>query len=141
MTDDPPLASRLRLVILRMARRLRQEKVGEITPSQLSALASIYVSDGLSLGELATSERIAPPSMTRIVVRLEEDGLVRRRADAVDRRVSRLEITPTGAALLAEIRNRRDAYLTVRLQSLDDHERDIVAQALPILERILADDD
>lgn len=140
LTAEPPLAGRLRLIILRMSRRLRREKVGEITPSQLSALTSISVSDGPSLGELATSERIAPPSMTRIVVRLEEDGLVRRRHDIADRRVSRLQITPAGEALLAETRSRRDAYLAVRLQRLDDDERETVARALPILERILADD-
>lgn len=141
VTDEPPsLSSHLRLVILRMSRRLRQQSVGEITASQMSALASIYLAGAASLGELAATERIAPPSMTRIVARLEEQGFVRRRHDSTDRRVSRLEITPTGEALLSETRSRRDAYLAERLQRLSDEEREVVNRALPIFERIIADD-
>lgn len=140
--DEPPsLSSHLRLVILRMSRRLRQQSVGDVTASQMSALASIYLAGAASLGELAATERIAPPSMTRIVARLEEQGFVRRRHDSTDRRVSRLEITPSGEALLAETQSRRDAYLAERLQSLSDEEREIVNRALPIFERIIADDD
>lgn len=138
--EQPSLSSRLRLVILRMSRRLRQESTGEVTASQMSALASIALSGGPSLGELAAIERIAPPSMTRIVARLEEQELVRRRPDVTDRRVSRLEITPVGEGLLEEIRSRRDAYLAVRLQALTEADRAIVVQALPIFERIIADD-
>lgn len=139
--DEPPsLSSHLRLVILRMSRRLRQESVGDITASQMSALASIYLAGAASLGELATTERIAPPSMTRIVARLEEQGFVRRRHDATDRRVSRLEITLAGETLLAQTRSRRDAYLAERLQGLTDADREIVEAALPIFERIIADD-
>ncbi|MDQ6838188.1 MAG: MarR family transcriptional regulator [Actinomycetota bacterium] len=138
--DEPPsLSSHLRLVILRMSRRLRQQSVGDVTASQMSALASIYLAGDASLGELAATERIAPPSMTRIVARLEERGFVCRRHDATDRRVSRLEITPAGEAVVAETRSRRDAYLAERLQSLSEEEREIVRRALPLFERIIAD--
>ena len=139
--EGPSLSSHLRLVVLRMSRRLRQESVGEVTASQMSALSSIGLAGAASLGELAATERIAPPSMTRIVARLEEQGLVRRRHDETDRRVSRLEITPAGETLLAETRSRRDAYLAERLQSLTEEERQIIDQALPIFERIIADGD
>jgi DNA-binding MarR family transcriptional regulator len=141
-SDDerPSLSSHLRLVILRMSRRLRQESVGDVTASQMSALSSINLSGGASLGELAATERIAPPSMTRIVARLEEQGFVHRRPDEADRRVSRLEITPTGEALLAETRSRRDAYLAERLQRLSEEDRETVRRALPIFERLIAED-
>ncbi|HUE59324.1 MAG TPA: hypothetical protein VMO88_07055, partial [Acidimicrobiales bacterium] len=58
------LGSQLRLVVLRLSRRLRQEAVGEITPSQLSALTVVAKRGEVTLGELAAVERIAPPSMT-----------------------------------------------------------------------------
>jgi DNA-binding MarR family transcriptional regulator len=138
--DRPSLSSHLRLVILRMSRRLRQESVGDVTASQMSALSSINMSGGASLGALAAVERIAPPSMTRIVARLEEQGFVRRRPDEVDRRVSRLEITPAGEALLAETRSRRDAYLAERLQRLSEEDRETIRRALPIFERLIAED-
>jgi DNA-binding MarR family transcriptional regulator len=139
-SEEQSLTSRLRLTILRMSRRLRQEAVGDVTASQQSALASIRLSDAPSLGELAAIERIAPPSMTRIVARLEEQGLVRRRPDVADRRVSRLEITEAGEALLAEIRSRRDAYLADRLRRLSKDELETISQALPLFERLIADE-
>lgn len=139
-SGEHSLSSRLRLTILRMSRRLRQEAAGEITASQQSALASIKLSDAPSLGELAAIERIAPPSMTRIVAHLEEQGLVRRRPDEADRRVSRLELTDAGEALLAATRSRRDAYLADRLRRLSDKELEVISQALPLFERLIADD-
>jgi len=126
------------LAVLRLSRRLRQENAGDVTPSQFSALASVYIHGEVSLGELAAIERIAPPSMTRIAGRLEEQGLVARVADSCDRRVSRLAITPEGEALLAETRNRRDAYLANRLQALTEKERNDLVKAIPLLERLVA---
>jgi DNA-binding MarR family transcriptional regulator len=126
------------LAVLRLSRRLRQENAGDVTPSQFSALASVYIHGEVSLGELAAIERIAPPSMTRIAGRLEEQGLVARVADSGDRRVSRLAITPEGEALLAETRNRRDAYLANRLQALTEKERNDLVKAIPLLERLVA---
>ena len=77
-TTAPTLGSQLRLAVLRLSRRLRQQTAGEITASQLSALTAVAKHGELSLGELAAIERIAPPSMTRIAVRLEEQGLLER---------------------------------------------------------------
>lgn len=154
MTDEPrparytsameataPVASQLRLAVLRLSRRLRQQAVGDITASQISALSSVAKHGELSLGELAAIERVAPPSMTRIAARLEERGLVQRRVDAVDRRVSRVAISPAGGDLLAETRNRRDAYLAVRLHQLSAEDQDLLQRALPILERLAAAED
>jgi DNA-binding MarR family transcriptional regulator len=135
------LPSQLRLVVMRLARRLRQEAVGAITASQLSALSTVEWRGPLSLGELADIERIAPPSMTRIAARLEERGWVERTVDAADRRVARLAITDEGRSLLMETRTRRDAYLARRLRALTAEEREILAQALPLLERLTRDED
>lgn len=134
------LPSQLRLAILRLSRRLRQEAMGQITPSQLSALTSISKHGELSLGELAAIERVAPPSMTRIAARLEDDGMVARRTDASDRRVARMVITDAGRGLLEETRTRRDLFLAARLQELSDEEREVVARAVPLLERLLRDE-
>jgi DNA-binding MarR family transcriptional regulator len=70
------LHSQLRMAILRLSRRLRQQAVGQITASQISALAAVSKHGELSLGELAAIEQIAPPSMTRIAARLEAQGLL-----------------------------------------------------------------
>ena len=138
--QTPVVPSQLRLAVMRLARRLRQESAGDITLSQLSALSVVDREGPLSLGELADLERIAPPSMTRIAARLEEEGWVVRTVDASDRRVARLRISDSGRALLKETRTRRDAYLATRLRCLCVEDREVLDRALPLLERLAGDE-
>jgi DNA-binding MarR family transcriptional regulator len=140
-TTAPTLGSQLRLAVLRLSRRLRQQTAGDVTASQLSALSAVAKHGEVSLGELAAIERIAPPSMTRIAAALEEQGLLERRADAADRRVARVVASPAGEALLAENRTRRDAFLAARLQDLTPEERAVLAKAVPLLERLASESD
>ncbi len=138
-TTAPTLESQLRLVVLRLSRRLRQQTAGDVTPSQLSALSTIAKHGEVSLGELAAIERIAPPSMTRIAARLEEQGLVERRVDATDRRVARVAVSPAGESLLDETRTRRDAFLAARLQEFSPEEQALLARSVPLLERLASE--
>jgi DNA-binding MarR family transcriptional regulator len=133
--------SALRLAVLRLSRRLRQETVGQgdVTPSQTSALSTLAKHGEITLGELAAIERIAPPSMTRIAARLEEAGLLERRADSTDRRVARVAISPAGRELLRQSRERGDAFMSARLEALSEEERDLLARAVPLLERLASD--
>ncbi len=144
MTGGPrsDTGSALRLAVLRLSRRLRQETTasGEITPSQMSALTVLAKHGELTLGELAAIERIAPPSMTRIAARLEENGLLERRPDTSDRRVARVAISATGQELLRQSRERGDAFMNARLGGLSDDERDLLARAVPLLERLASED-
>jgi DNA-binding MarR family transcriptional regulator len=135
----PPadLAARLRLVVTRLARQLRQRAVVDLTPSQISALATIDRNGPVTLGELAALERVQPPSVTVVVTRLEEKGLVVRRTDPRDRRVSRVETSKDGRKLLARSRSRKDAELDRRLRSLTDEDRATLAAAASILERLV----
>jgi DNA-binding MarR family transcriptional regulator len=133
------LPSQLRLAIMRLARRLRQEAGSDITWSQQSALASVERLGPISLKDLAEVENITPPSMTRISTHLEERGLVVRAVDAADRRVAHLAITDDGRLLLAKTRSRRDAYLAERLQALAPEDRATLQQALPLLEHLMGE--
>jgi DNA-binding MarR family transcriptional regulator len=134
------LPTRLRLGITRTARRLRQEAGGELGPSLIAALSTINRQGPLTPSELATRERVQRPTATRLVARLEERGLVIRTADPLDRRSSLLAITPAGAALLAELRTRKDAYLARRLRTLPAEDRATLRRAADILERMLEDE-
>jgi DNA-binding MarR family transcriptional regulator len=140
VTTLPTLGSQLRLAVLRLSRRLRQQTAGDITASQLSALAAVGKHGEVSLGELAAIERIAPPSMTRIAARLEERGLLERRIDVADRRVARVAVSVAGVALLADNRTRRDAFLAARLQEFTADERAVLDKAVPLLERLASED-
>ena len=137
---DASLVAGLRLAIMRLARRLRQQSEGDVTASRLSALSSINRLGPLTLGELAAVEQVQPPSMTKIVAKLEEQGLVVREPDASDRRVTRVRVSDEGRAYVVRSRTLKNAYLAQRLDRFDADERDLLARALPLLERLVEDD-
>lgn len=130
------LAGRLHLAVTRVARRLRQEADAELTPSQISALATVSRHGPVTLGEIAELERVAPPTVTRVISKLEGDGLVTRREDPEDRRVALVASSPAGERLLGRARRRKVAWLVEHLESLDPQERERLAAAAEILERL-----
>ena len=137
-TVPSEIAARLRLSATRLARRLRQESGAGLSPSQQSALAVISNDGPLTLGALAELERVAPPSITKVVSKLECDGLVTRTPDPSDRRVCHVEISAEGAALLEESRRRKTAWLTARINELDPERQRRLADALDVLDELIS---
>ena len=135
-----PLASALRLAVSRLARRLRQQAEHGVTASQLSVLATIDRHGSMTLSELASHERVTPPTITASIGRLETSGLVRREVDAGDKRVTRISLSREGRRFLESIRSRKNAYLTKRLARLDPDDRATLERAATILERLLEED-
>ena len=134
---QPDLASRLRLDISRMARRLRQEAGASLSPSQTAALVTIERHGPLTPSELAERERVQRPTVTRVLARLEEAGLVDRAADPQDRRSSLVSISAEGRELLDVVRARKDAFLSRRIDALDAADREALERAAAIFERML----
>lgn len=132
-------AGRLRLAVMRMARRLRQESPPGITPTQLSALSVLSGVGPVTIGELAGLENVQQPTMSRIVDALAAGEWVERVADASDRRVTRVVATPKAERELARIRAERNAYLAARMVLLSAEEQGAIEVALPALEKLLAD--
>ncbi|HET6775325.1 MAG TPA: MarR family transcriptional regulator [Acidimicrobiales bacterium] len=135
--DVGHLAAHLRISATRLARLLRRQGDTGMSPSQLSALTSIELHGPVTLGALADHERVAPPSVTKAVAKLEERGLVARQADACDRRVAHVSITPAGTALLADVRQRKDLWLASRLAELTDEQRHRLAGALGVIDELM----
>lgn len=138
--DDSELAVRLRLVLNRLARRLRGQAANDLGPGLLSALVSIETCGPLTLGQLAARENVKPPSVTRMVATMERLGLVHREVDAHDRRVARVSLTAGGRRRVQQMRTRKTAYLAKRLRRLNDTDLSVMREALPVLERLLEDD-
>ena len=137
IANHPELAGRLRLLIARTARRLRQEAGADLSPSQSSALSTVDRHGPLTPSELAALERVQRPTATRVLARLEEAGLVERAADPTDRRSSLITATPEGRALLRRQRTRKNLYLAERLDALSEEELATLERAAGILERAL----
>ncbi|MGN9811054.1 MarR family winged helix-turn-helix transcriptional regulator [Micromonospora sp. BQ11] len=135
----PPaqLAPQLRDAIMRLNRRVRQTRpVGDLTVTQLSALTSLRLAGALTPRELAEVERVQPPTMTKIVGKLEERGLVRRTPHPTDGRQVILAATEGGEAVLDQFERARDEWLAHRLAELSDEDRDTLHHAAEILHQL-----
>src|ERR1700682_1184022 len=124
--------NRLRLVIAKLHRRMRQQANAGIPPSQLAVLGTLNRMGPLTPGELAAAEGVQPPSITRIANALEERRLVERAVVNDDRRSVQLRLTPKARRLIQTIRDQRTAWLAERVAKLPparirDLERGIAA--------------
>jgi DNA-binding MarR family transcriptional regulator len=124
-------------VVSRLYRRLRAEKASDqISDSQLSVLALLVREGPRTLRELSDREHVTPPSMNQTVNALEDARYVTRKDDPDDGRKVILVATAKGAALVAETRHRRHAWLTAQLQTLSAGERRTLAAATGIIGKI-----
>jgi len=128
---------RLRLVLLRLARRIRTNSAGQITPSQLAVLGSVIRHERLTVSQIAEREHVKPPSASKIVAALEQRGLVERRTDPDDRRCAHIAPTADGIAHIEAVRAAGRTWLATQLGQLDDHDLDAIETALPALEQLL----
>lgn len=134
---DAALASALRISVMRLARRMRQQRCETgLTMSQLAALATVERSGPMTPTELAAIERVQPPSMTRIAAALEDRGLFTRTEHPTDGRQSLLAISRSGATLLREERRRRDAWLAQRMRDLPAEDLETLRAAALVLDRL-----
>ncbi len=134
---ESEMASRLRLAVTRLHRRLRQQTTGGLTPSQASALASIERLGSPTLGALAGHESVQPPSMTRIVGALEGLGYVSRVVDPDDRRVARVTASAEGREVLRRGRSLKNAFLAGQLHCLSADERESLGALTALLEHLV----
>jgi len=136
--ETAELAARLRLAITRLARHLRQTADSDLSPTQGSVLATVSASGPVTLGELAELERVASPTITKVIALLHEKGLVDKLTDPADRRFVRVQLTPAGDELLARSRARKTAWLARQLQDLPPEELERLTAAAEVLEHLTA---
>jgi len=132
--DLAEVAAQLRHGIGRLARRLRREGAapGAGHP-QLSALTTIERNGPMTMGALSTVEQVQPPTMTKIVAALVEEGLVARTPDPLDRRIAWLAVTSEGRRLLSRRRRNMDAFLVKRLRGLAPEDLATLERAAQII--------
>jgi DNA-binding MarR family transcriptional regulator len=138
MSPNPEdLADQLHSAAIGLLRRLRREDdaIGISSP-RLSALSVVVFGGPLTLGQLAAAEQVKPPTMTRIVTGLEDDGLVERRADASDGRLTQIHATPKGRRILGAGRARRVETLAKAVKALDRQSRAELTAGVRVLERL-----
>ena len=135
---DAGLASQLRVSVMRLARRLRNERDPDnpLGVGSISVLGVLLRQGESTVGQLAAHERVQPPSMTRTVSCLVDDGYAVRRPSETDGRSTLVEISEKGRQILLTDRRRRDAWLARQLKDLTPDERDLLRKVAPLIERL-----
>jgi DNA-binding MarR family transcriptional regulator len=133
------VADALHSAAIHLLRRVREEdRETGVGPARLSALSVLVFAGPMRLSDLARTEQVRAPTMTKVVSGLEHAGLARRAPDPADARAVRVEATARGTRLIVEGRRRRVARLTAGLSALLSEDLDVLAHAAAIMERVSA---
>ncbi len=136
--SDARLAADLSLAVMRLSRQLRfRNPQSPVSLSQLSALTTLANEGAMTPGALAIRERVRPPSMTRVIASLAEDGLVDRAPHPVDGRQVVVSVSESGAELVKAVRRARQEWLAERLATLDSDKRSILREAADIMSALV----
>lgn len=133
------LASSLRRGVLMTSRRLRAQRVGDLTEAQFSVLAHLAHHGETTPSDLAVCEAVSAPTMTRIIGCLGDAGFIERQPFPGDGRQVLVALTAAGREALESTRRRRDAWLATKLHDLPTDELATLGQAAEILRRISAE--
>jgi DNA-binding MarR family transcriptional regulator len=137
--DAEDLADQLHSVAIHLLRQLRKEDdASGLSAPRLSALSVVVFGGPLTLGDLARTEQVKPPTMTRIVTGLEKDGLVKRRDDPNDGRLTHIVATPRGQKVLAAGRARRIETLTRAVNRLERKELAELRRGVELVRDVVA---
>lgn len=136
--DMPTDSHQLARSVARLNRRLRQERQTDLTPTQLSVLGSILKLGPSTPSAIAAHERVQPPSITRTLTCLVDEGLAIRTPHPDDGRQVLISVSDKGDAVLAEERDRRDEWLAQQLSTLTTAERKTLREAASLMERLAA---
>ena len=137
--DAEALADHLHSAAIHLLRQLRKEDdASGLSAPRLSALSVVVFGGPLTLGELARAEQVKPPTMTRIVTGLEREGLVKRKGDPHDRRLTHIEATSKGQKVLAAGRARRVRKLATAVRRMEKKELAQLRRGVQLLRDVVA---
>jgi DNA-binding MarR family transcriptional regulator len=100
------------------------------------ALSTLHKCGALTPGKLAAKEGVQPPSMTRVIAALEDLGYVERSPHPTDGRQSIVTLTASGMEFIHEMISVREAWLDRKLAELSGDEREVLARAAEIIDRM-----
>ena len=104
-----------------------------ISRAQWAVLVRLERSEGLKQSELAEMLDLQPISLTRLLDRLAESGLIERRPDPNDRRANRLYLAPAARPLLAKLTDLGHSMMDTVLESLSDESREHLLRHLGVM--------
>ena len=134
--SDDTVSSQLLLRVALLARLLTSQLGGKLSRTELGLLNTLS-SGPRRVTDLAERERLAQPTLTQLVHRLEQQGFVERERQADDGRVVMVSLTDAGTVALDEFRRQASAALAAHLVELPDAEVESLAAATETMGRLV----
>lgn len=128
--------TRLRMVLGRVGRILRQQADDDLPYPQISLLFNIARSEPVTPSELAAFEGVTPPAVTRSLDTLQRQGFISREPSTRDRRVSMIRLTVAGHQECMRLLHSRDMWLSEHLSRLSPAELAELIGLIPVLEKL-----
>jgi MarR family transcriptional regulator for hemolysin len=97
----------------------QQGRILGVSRAQWTVLVRLERTEGLKQSELAEILDLQPISLTRLLDRLDENGLIERRADPNDRRVNRLYLKPAARPLLDQLATLSESLMGTVLEGIE----------------------
>jgi DNA-binding MarR family transcriptional regulator len=137
---DQQLADAMVMAAIRLTRTLRMLNRGaEYSGPQISALAVVAHAGRITARDLARLEEVTPATISRLLATLEDAGLVERAQDERDGRVQWISATAEGRRVIEQGHARRLAPLARTIAALPRHEREQMAAAVAITQRMIGE--
>jgi DNA-binding MarR family transcriptional regulator len=134
-TDED--AAELRIALRRISRLIdRQIDGAGLTPTQLSVLGTAARLGPIGVGELAEEEGLNPTMLSRLVGKLEAAGLLVRVPNPNDGRAVSVQVSDSGHALQARMRDERTELFARRLAALPASQSKQLFAALPAIQAL-----
>lgn len=111
--------------------RMTTERGGH--PGQSGVLPIIAKHEGISQRQLAGCLHLSPPTVTAMLQKMERNGLIERRDDPADQRVTKLYLTDAGRGLNDTLRASRDRFADVTIGALSEADRSEFARILALI--------
>jgi len=102
-------------------------------PAQAACLWILLAHEGLSQRDLAEHLHVAPPTVTIMLQKMEKAGMIDRRPDEADQRLTRISLTVQGRALARELLDAREGYLQTTIGAMSEVDRIELARLLGML--------
>jgi DNA-binding MarR family transcriptional regulator len=133
--DD--IAATLYSGLAKVSRQLRHMELPHgFTPERLRTLATIQTNGPISVTALAEMEKVRPATISRMISSLEDDGFVKRREDARDKRSVLISTTPKGRQMYLRANRQYLKQLNEALASLDPQQQKLVRELANLLDHL-----
>jgi len=137
--DTLVLSSTLRSLISAIHKGLRKQVYSTKTYSmtEMDTIGYLFRSPRLLPSELAALTKIKTQSMSQILKKMENQGLIARTTSTKDKRKVYISLTSSGKKMVVNYKYEKDEWLkSVIEESLTDKEKEILEKALPVLKKL-----